>query len=73
MQTGPCDQQVTSLQYVVVILSALNVALNTWLAQRRRKADEREYKRDGNGLDHQPLNQEAIDHAPKRGHIAGKK
>jgi len=32
---------------LVIILGALNVALNTWLVNRRSRADAREYKRNG--------------------------
>lgn len=70
---GPCETQQSALQYVVVILSALNVALNTWLAQRRMRADEREYRRDGNGHGPGPLDQGSIDRGPKHGDVARKK
>lgn len=35
--------------YLTVILAALNVALNSWLAHRRLQADKREFKRNGSG------------------------
>lgn len=37
------------LQYIVAIMAALNVALNTWLVNRRSKADKREHEKNGNG------------------------
>ena len=33
--------------WLALVLGALNVALNTWLVNRRVRADEREYKRNG--------------------------
>lgn len=33
------------VQIAVAVMAALNVALNTWLVQRRKKADEREAQR----------------------------
>lgn len=36
-----------TLQVVIAVLAALNVALGTWLAHRRSQADLRERKRNG--------------------------
>jgi len=38
-----------TLHLLVAVLAALNVALNTWLVNRRSQADKREEKRNGNG------------------------
>jgi hypothetical protein len=38
-----------ALHFMIAILAAFNVALNTWLVNRRSQADKREAKRDGNG------------------------
>jgi len=39
----------TTLQFMIAVLAALNVALNTWLVNRRSRADKREEIRNGNG------------------------
>lgn len=38
-----------ALHFMIAILAALNVALNSWLVNRRSKADRRENERNGNG------------------------
>jgi len=43
------DIRCQALHFMMVILAAFNVALNTWLVNRRSKADQREAKRNGNG------------------------
>lgn len=46
------DQHPTScaaLHFFIAVLAAMNVALNTWLVNRRSRADKREAQKDGNG------------------------
>lgn len=38
----PCSGPTLLLQVVIALLAALNVALATWLAHRRKKADVRD-------------------------------
>lgn len=48
----PCSTGEGWLGALVIILAALNVALNTWLVNRRYNADRREHKRNGIGCAH---------------------
>lgn len=38
----PCSGPTFALQVLIVVLGALNVALATWLAHRRARADRRD-------------------------------
>jgi hypothetical protein len=44
---GPCVSPMipNGVHYLIAILSAVNIALNTWLVNRRARADNREQQR----------------------------
>lgn len=44
-----CSNTMALVHLVLGVLGALNVALGTWLAHRRFRADRRERKRNGDG------------------------
>lgn len=66
-QVTPCVNQPAGLTILAICLGALNVALNTWLVNRRLAADSRE--RNGNGkrvVQHGPRRQDETDAEMRR-------
>jgi len=47
-----CSNNMVLVHFALGILGAMNVALGTWLAHKRSRADKRERKRDSNGMGH---------------------
>ena len=66
MDVGPCPQVNNEIQYLIAILAALNVALNTWLANRRSRADRREYHRENGKMVQRALDEERDSQAASR-------
>jgi len=71
-----CSNQTMYVHLVLGIFGAMNVALGTWLAHKRRMADRREHKRNGSAVAQQASTPESFepservastrDDAPKR-------
>jgi len=52
---GPCQGATRDVQIINAVLAALNVALATWLVNRRAKADKRENGKYDDGPQHRSL------------------
>lgn len=55
-EVGPCEGPTLGLQYLIVVLGAINTAFAAWLVNRRARADRRD-----NGRNDGPLDQATID------------
>ncbi len=50
-ELGPCGPTSGALHVFIIIVNAFQAVVIAWLANRRRKADEREHRRNGHSLE----------------------